>query len=372
MIPSYIPIVIFCICILALLLKSAYVPLRGDGPKAHFVKILIVAIGSCLFYAVSTLCDNNKDLVSLNRVLNGLYFSVSAVLPMMWLIYIAKATKAYRPEKVALRNVLRVPMGILVVLSIASIWTGWVFSVDDSGGYQRGVLYLPYTIVVTLYVLLPMIFTLRRTFDKRYYADRMMYLSLASYGFFALWGVGLEIVYAGLPASVMGIVFTLLMNHLSYQRSQISTDSLTGLNNRGKLNSYMSIAMENVPEDKKLFLVVLDMNNLKQINNQYGYKNGDKALVLFSVVLKRVCGPKGYFISRFGGSEFSVVAKCSDEQECVTLSSEIKVALAKASKCFVCPLSVSVGYAAAVEDDNIPDLFSRADRMLYAEKAGKA
>ena len=372
MISNSIPILIFCICVLALLWSSAYVPLRGDGPKAYFTKIVIVAICSCLFYAVSTLYDNNKDLVSLNRVLNGLYFSVSAVLPMMWLIYIAKATKAYRPEKVALRNVLRVPMGILVVLSIASIWTGWVFSVDDSGVYGRGPLYLPYTAVVTLYVVVPMLFTLHRIFDKHYYADRTMYLSLASYGFFALWGVALEIVYEGLPASAMGIVFTLLMNHLAYQRSQISTDSLTGLNNRGKLNSYMSIALENIPEDKKLFLVVLDMNNLKQINNQYGYKNGDKALVLFSVVLKRVCGPKGYFISRFGGDEFAVIAKCNDEQDCKMVVDEIKTALANASRKFACALSTSAGYAAAVEDDNIPDLFSRADRMLYAEKAGKA
>lgn len=368
MIPTNISILIFCIFVLALLLQSAYVPLRGDGSRACFAKIVIVAICSCLFYLTSTLCDNHRELVVVNRILNGFYFSLTAILPMMWIIYIGKAIKAFRPEHRVLYNIVCLPMVVLAVLSLISIGTGWNFEVDEVGVYHRGVLYFPYTIVVAMYVVVPMVFTLWRAVDKRYYAERAKYLSLASYGFFALWGIVAEIIFAGVPASVMGIVFSLLMNHLSYQRSRISTDSLTGLNNRNKLNSYMSIAMENIPEDKKLFLLVFDMDKFNRINEKFGFKNGDKALILFSVVLKRVCGPKGFFISRYGADEFTVVAKCDNEQECIALISEIKIALANASRRFVCSLSVSVGYAETVENDNIPDMFSRANRMLFAEK----
>lgn len=364
-------ILLFCICLLALILLNAYVPIRDNSPRAHFVGILVMSILSCVFYLGSLCYGCFKIGLFFIVVLNGLYFAVTAVLPIMWFTYTVKAMKVYRPEQVVLRTIVRSPAAVLVMLSIVSIWTGWLFYVDGNGEYHRGPLYLVYTIVVALYVVVPMMFSLRRAMDKRFYADRSLYLSLSSFGIFCVLGMLLEILVPRLPASAMGMVLTLLVNHMSVQRSQISIDELTNLNNRNKFNRYLSTALHSLPADKKLYLFVLDMDNFKQINDTYGHINGDRALILLSNVLKRVCGPKGHFISRFGGDEFVVVAKYENIKECANLAHEIKATLAVLSKDFVSPLSVSIGYADAVENDNIPDLFNRADKRLYAEKAVK-
>lgn len=365
-------ILIFCICILLLVLRSSYVPVRHSGVRALFVRSVLVAIASCVLYIGTYPGLFGDEWIVVTRAFNGFYFALTALLPWMWLIYMVRRVFVVPRLSTWIRILITMPVAFFVVASILSIWNGGVFYVDVVHGYERGPLYLPYVSILGIYLLVPMFGCLSRVFNKRYYADRSMYFSLSSFGFFTVLGMVLEVFFPDLPSSAMGMALTLLTNHLAVQRSHISADPLTKLNNRNQFNIYLDRLIANPPIDGKAYLFVLDMDKFKHINDDFGHMKGDEALLMVSSVLKSVCGPKGHFISRFGGDEFVVVAKYGSDQECDVLVQEIKDALKDISAGFVCPLSVSIGYDSIKDSgDTIPDLFNRADKKLYRIKKSR-
>lgn len=365
-------ILFFCIFILLLILQSAYVPIRHSGVRALFVRSVLVAIVSCILYIGTYPGLFGDEWIIVTRAFNGLYFAVTALLPWMWLVYMVRRVFVRPRLKVWIRLLISLPVAFFAVASILSIWNGGVFYVGAANDYVRGPLYLPYVSILGIYLLVPMFGCLARAFNKRYYADRSLYFSLSSFGFFTIAGMTLEVFFPDLPCSVMGMALTLLTNHLSDQRGLVSADPLTKLNNRNQFNIYLDRLIQNPPVDGKAYLLVLDMDKFKHINDDFGHMKGDEALLMISSVLKKVCGPKGHFISRFGGDEFVVVAKYNSDQECDALVQEIKSTLTVESANFVCPLSVSIGYDVVRDSgETIPDLFNRADKKLYKIKKSR-
>ena len=89
-------------------------------------------------------------------------------------------------------------------------------------------------------------------------------------------------------------------------------------------------------------------------------------------VLKRVCGPMGCFISRFGGDEFNLVAFLPSDAEAESVKNSVQTELAHDATELPYKLTVSIGYAASRgRSETVVDLFSRADEALFAEKKAK-
>ena len=79
------------------------------------------------------------------------------------------------------------------------------------------------------------------------------------------------------------------------------TDSLTGLYNRSK---FMKFIDEIYTENKSCFLALIDLDNLRNLNNKYGHLKGDNYLNMLASVLKEV--PNANFF-RIGGDEFAAL-----------------------------------------------------------------
>lgn len=91
------------------------------------------------------------------------------------------------------------------------------------------------------------------------------------------------------------------LNRLSY------TDSLTGVFNRQALNEFLPDLYQNAMAQKKpLAFAMVDLDNFKQLNDQFGHQMGDQCLHEFAKLLEAVVGSLGY-IYRYGGDEFSLL-----------------------------------------------------------------
>ena len=207
---------------------------------------------------------------------------------------------------------------------------------------------------------------------KRYFSDRVLYFSLAMFGLLPLLGLGMECTPESAPYSVYAMVISVLFVFLEMQSRMISTDPLTKLNNRNQLNTFLDSKIGQYTENRKVYLFVLDLDKFKGINDTYGHAEGDSALNMVADVLKRVCGPLGCFISRFGGDEFNLVAFLANDAEADALRKTVKDDLARTSASLPYSLSVSIGYAASRgRSETVIDLFSRADEALYKEKLNR-
>ena len=156
-----------------------------------------------------------------------------------------------------------------------------------------------------------------------------------------------------------------------------SHDQLTNIYNRyGFYNGFRESCRE-MDGDEDVFIISIDLNDMKYINDSFGHVEGDEALCITARALEMAadsCGG-GVICSRFGGDEFVAAKVCGgDAQEqadafrrCFDLSLE------KLNQSSGKPYAVKVSfgaYAASLNGvDSIEGLIELADRLMYSDKA---
>jgi diguanylate cyclase (GGDEF)-like protein len=153
-------------------------------------------------------------------------------------------------------------------------------------------------------------------------------------------------------------------------RKLSTIDDLTGLYNRRKLEQELSkklVAMKTRNVD--FYVISLDMDGLKTINDTYGHLEGDEALRAFADVI-RVAGDELGMAFRVGGDEFTILVTTGDEKEITAMMQRIQDGIAayneKSGKPY--PLSGSQGYAKYKKGEEISNCIRRADVNMYADK----
>lgn len=151
-------------------------------------------------------------------------------------------------------------------------------------------------------------------------------------------------------------------------RLQASTDSLTGLANHGRLLDILHAEVSRSKRTGREFsIVLLDLDGLKNINDQFGHLAGNRALCRVAQILKDCCRSVDT-AARHGGDEFAVVLPETGAASAALVARRIFELLeAEAEQPLV---SVSIGIASYPADaDGIGTLLQTADKALYAMKA---
>jgi len=146
---------------------------------------------------------------------------------------------------------------------------------------------------------------------------------------------------------------------------QAETDALTLLFNRGAIcNRLDRICRERTILDYGILL--LDIDFFKNINDTYGHEAGDTVLKLMSSVLSELT-PTGGAVGRFGGEEFLfILTECSLES-LGTFAESVRGAIESFSGGPI-NLTVSIGYAHAIQSRDSNTLLKFADVALYHSK----
>ncbi len=154
---------------------------------------------------------------------------------------------------------------------------------------------------------------------------------------------------------------------------QARTDHLTGLLNRSGFRQTVKDAVMERPGQG--LLIIMDMDNFKQINDKYGHPEGDAVLQSFARQLEEFFNRNGDVTARFGGDEFAVfVGRPLTSHEADVMLSRF---LDRVRQTFKAKypgegLTVSVGAAFVPEGAEVGNLYHRTDAALYkAKRSGK-
>lgn len=369
----YIEINLFCVCILVLLLHKARLNYRSQTEQLLFSNVTMNGVLLLFLDFLWILLDGKTFLgaYEILTLINAAYFVETAVLAKGWFDYIDYCLGHKVHHNALWRRISMVPLFALIALSIASIWTGWIFTVDDFNHYHRGPYYFVQPLLVYIYLFWAMAMTLVQAFKRKNYAERNVYCSLFALGFFPLVASIMQAMLPGIPLLAVGMTLAILMVFVNIQAQMISVDPLTGLNNRLQFYKYLSKKMGTSRSTiGNLYLFVLDADDFKRINDTYGHGEGDSALLVMASVLKRVCGPRNCFIARYGGDEFVVAGEFDSEETAKDMIALIDECLEEASSNMKYPVKMSVGYAEYSEDmEIVPDFFNKADAALYQVKS---
>ncbi len=155
-----------------------------------------------------------------------------------------------------------------------------------------------------------------------------------------------------------------------YYTTEASKDSATGLMNKRAIMEYSAHKL-NEDKNKRLSLLVIDIDDFKSINDNYGHLFGDQVILRIAEILKRVVSTRGT-VARFGGDEFVLLLENCDNEAIgyilQTVCSEIGLLFADEHS--ELNITISVGISNYPQDGNsYEELFLKADKALYIAKA---
>ena len=148
-----------------------------------------------------------------------------------------------------------------------------------------------------------------------------------------------------------------------------STDHLTGLPNRRSFEERLASEVTRARRhDRQLALVVLDIDNFKQINDAWGHDVGDRALVEFAERLGTLARA-GETLARIGGEEFAWILPESDAMGGIAAAERARRAIGGMPFSTVGDVTVSGGVCDLTQAETSRELFRYADVALYWAKS---
>lgn len=149
-------------------------------------------------------------------------------------------------------------------------------------------------------------------------------------------------------------------------------DELTGLYNRRGFLAFSEQHLISVQRaNKSLMVVYADLDGLKQINDSFGHKEGDRALMKAADILRETFRTSDV-LGRLGGDEFTVFAAVEPEGGVETVMARLndKFQSYNAQNASPYRLSISVGLAFMHPDEiqTVEDLMAQADEAMYQNK----
>lgn len=318
-------------------------------------KLFLMELGVVGLMLLSTWVDRCVSAITVGEwwrlrfFTSAMQFAVAPLSPLI-LLWIYK-----RNQTIHMRWLQCLPAVVTAVLSMSSIKTGWVLWVEPGNIYSRGPLFLLPFFASAIYVVFIMYAVSRQAAPGR----KLETTFLLCAGVAIAGACTLEIVFVirymiWSTTAVMLMTYFLLITIL-----KVLYDPQTGVYSR----LAYSKRIESIKPSQPVTMAMIDMNELKAINDHFGHKAGDRAIEKVSGTLLSL-PLKGIKLYRYGGDEFVMVMDGWYGKE---LDAELKK---RASDCGVV-YGVSLSFAFGVVEYRGGDLHKVTDEMdcrMYQKK----
>lgn len=365
----YAEVSITCILFLIMMSVKANKSVFLEAQRQGFV---VVALSNALLFALDAVwifVDQGTLGISrtMNWILNGTYYAVSGLLGYIWFRFSETMQGSRFVSEKKYRWLALLPALVLIVLTVLSVWNHWLFYIDANNAYHRGPAYSLQVILAYGYVIFTALKAHLLSVRADDYRRKKELRTLSSFVIPTLLSGVLQIVFPRYPILCVGSTLGILYIYLTLAEQAVSVDMLTQLSNRNQLYQILSNKFKHRPEDEALYLLMIDVNKFKAINDAWGHTEGDHALRLVADGLRRSAGTKGNVIARYGGDEFMVLCELENDHAVESLVTRIHETIGEAEVSY--PLSVSIGYARLTSDVKTPqELIALADKELYKAK----
>ncbi len=346
---------IICIVVLLILLQWVQQDILLDKKikRCYFYCILLALI--VVFSEVG--CSAFDNTTPENRVWSILFNMIGfGVSPFVFLI----ESRIFNMNQFRNRWIYIPALMNLFFVCISPL-TGWIFSVDEQCIYQRGQLFWLYIAAFLFSVFVLMVRTLRAMRNyPRYFKTRIM-----THTIFLILGLAIQIICPDYLVSWLIISVYLVLHYALICEMNGMIDGLTGLLNRMTFNKYISDFKRK--KGKIYYLIMLDANDFKSINDTRGHAYGDFCLKEISNILVHVFGKHAY-IFRLGGDEFCIIGSENNKDAVMRRVTESRQIIAEKQKTTQPFPGLAIGCKIIEDGKGIRDVLEAADLEMYANK----
>ena len=300
-----------------------------------------------------------------------IYFFSTTLMCFYWFVYfehLQGSPFVQNRRSIRRSSVLVWVMGILLIINL---FTGILFYVDAEGHYHRGKLFAIQYLLSYVYVFFTCFRAFLGLFDEKKRSQRRLLRALALFPLAPAVAGIVQFLFPQLPLACAALSIATLVMYMMWIDDMISVDPLTRLSNRKQLD-YQYEQWQKGTDQDTAWLLMIDANKFKQINDTYGHIQGDAALVRIADALRNACSglPRRANIARFGGDEFVVLVREDSPEQIAGLCGKIRAELKSLNEAAGSPydLTVSIGMTKVRKGVALKDAIAEADRKLYEEK----
>lgn len=356
---------------------------RSRGPllmSQKVFRILIwVNIGAMICDVIQVLCDGTAYRFSyfIENITIFLYYVLHSLVGYIFTLYV---DYELYPDNERFKKRLiyySVPAVATEIMTILSFWNGWIFVIDENNSYVRGSLfYVPIAVALgyTLYIFYMLI-----KYKKEYMLDSdaqgELFKRLFVLPILPCVGAILQALIPGSVWTFPATTLAILINYTIVQNGYMARDHLTGLYNRSQLESFMNYQLKNLKKGNYFFLILIDMDKFKEINDNLGHVVGDDALINAARLLRGSCKRKSDYVARLGGDEFVIIGQCEDVIAVDMIIERMHDVFDKFNKVSKKPYNIQFSAGYTVYDGSshatLDMLISEADHKMYEIKNAK-
>ena len=343
-------------------------------PPSHrvFIKLLLSTLALLLLEILTRSVNGIPGSAASegNKAANMLLFSINPLPSLFWIKFVHLQLHGENSKDTLHIAIYKFMIVVNALLALASLFMPLLFSISAENIYSRGPWYsltaaLNFSGIILSFLVL-----------------------IANHGKVhgvKLWSLALYPVLPGLGAAVQLNNYELttiwsmtalgiLMIFINIQSKLINTDYLTGLANRRQLDAYISRKILETGRSGGFSLIMLDIDNFKQINDRWGHESGDLALEKAAEIIGKSIRQRD-FISRYAGDEFFIVLDTVNRLHLEMTVSRITSNAQLFNQENINPFKIefSIGTVVYTPDSNetTESLKAIADKQMYKDKQKK-
>lgn len=326
-----------------------------------FFSLLLATISILILEGLTFVVDGTmgRENRNLNYTINFILFFVFPFAVTLWANYLH--LKLYGPGKKLSERFYYVPPIIIVLFLLFMNQSQPVlFSIDANNFYQRelGI----YIIMAFLLILSTHFYIL--TIRRRVFLKQREMFGLFALILLPLTGGVLQMFLYGISTFFSMFALGLVTAYIALENVAVNTDELTELFTRRTVFAYID---SKVRREIPFTLILFDIDNLKEINDEFGHRIGDGSLIAFTETIQNECDCRG-MLSRVSGNEFLIVSDMLVTQEIEENLRLVKDAIGNID---IATIHYSHGYVCSLEypDMNVDDLLQITNERMQEQKA---
>lgn len=300
-------------------------------------------------------------------------YVIMTAITYAWLRYVMAVEQVQNRNQTSTKIALAVPFLLSLIGVVVTYLIAPSLLIDEN--FQNTNLFDIYLVSVPyIYIIAIIIYSIRKAIGEKNPVEKKKHLYIGLFPIMVLVGGLLQmILMPELPIFCFASTILMIIFYIQSMDRQISIDPLTKLSNRGQLERYVSQSTNMSIEGRKTYVMMLDINDFKMINDNFGHSEGDSALVIIAQSLMKTVKNHNYpiFLGRYGGDEFVLIVHTFTETQIKEFANEIRECVRRKceeeKKQYI--ISVGIGYDEFLGgEDTFHKCMQRADSKLYQDK----
>ena len=335
------------------------------GDKIYDGMAIVNLLGA-LSETIAFLVDGKQFIGSrqINYVSNSICFIGTVSIGLLWCLYVE--LRIYRNYKRIFKKARFVmfPWVVEVIMVLCNLLgTGIMFKISEGNIYQRAA----GAIVGYISLIIYFAYSIYLVHQSKKQGMNLNFFPVIYFVGPCFAGVLIQFLFYGITSSWVLVAVALIFVQMQLYAENLYMDELSGLYNRRYLNAVLT--ERKITIGKSLYGIMMDVNDFKYINDNFGHSMGDKTICTLGNILLRSI-PDGGIAIRYAGDEFIVLLSGVDTERVLATMDEINHNLSQFNESKIEPftLSVSMGYAEFGAGDDTEAFLMHMDEKMYEEK----